>query len=136
MDLGKFDSFLLEDEEIDIDEELMDKMLDLIMGLNDDSLSDEQADQISEIIDMIDPDDEEVSEVYKKRVKRDLGAARTRRRAYRQKRSKMKLKARRYRRSASGKVTLRKAKRFKKHGRTSTGRRQRKFVGPKLSKIK
>jgi len=48
----------------------------------------------------------------------------------------MRLKAKRYRRSASGKQTLRKAKRFKKFGKTSTGARQRTFVGPKLSRLK
>lgn len=136
MDLAKIDRLLIEDD-IDIDEEVMDKMFDLIVSLSDENLSDEQADKVSEIIDMVDPDDEdEVSEVFKKRVKRDLPAARKRRREYRTKRSKMRLKAKRYRRSASGKMTLRKAKRYKKFGKTSTMKRQRKFVGPKLSRLK
>ena len=145
MDLAKIDRLLIEDD-IDIDEEVMDKMFDLIVSLSDENLSDEQADKVSEIIDMVDPDDEiidmvdpddeEVSEVFKKRVKRDLPAARKRRRSYRAKRSKMRLKAKRYRRSASGKMTLRKAKRYKKFGKTSTMKRQRKFVGPKLSRLK
>lgn len=136
MDLAKIDRLLIEDD-IDIDEEVMDKMFDLIVSLSDENLSDEQADKVSEIIDMVDPDDEdEISEVFKKRVKRDLPAARKRRREYRTKRSKMRLKAKRYRRSASGKMTLRKAKRYKKFGKTSTMKRQRKFVGPKLSRLK
>ena len=137
MDLAKIERFLIEDD-IDVDEEVMDKMFDLIVSLSDENLSDEQADKISEIIDMVDPDeeDDEVSEVFKKRVKRDLGAARKRRREYRGKRSKMRLKAKRYRRSASGKMTLRKAKRYKKFGKTSTMKRQRKFVGPSLSRLK
>ena len=146
MDLAKIDRLLIEDD-IDVDEEVMDKMFDLIVSLTDENLSDEQADKISEIIDMVDPDDvpdeiidmvddDEMSEVFKKRVKRDLPAARKRRREYRTKRSKMRLKAKRYRRSASGKMTLRKAKRYKKFGKTSTMKRQRKFVGPKLSRLK
>jgi hypothetical protein len=147
MDLTKFDILLIEDDEDDTDEIVMDKMFDLIVSLSDENLSDEQADKISEIIDMVDPDDvpdeildmvddEAVSEVFKKRVKRDLKAARQRRREYRSKRSKMRLKAKRYRRSASGKMTLRKAKRYKKFGKTSTMKRQRKFVGPSLSRLK
>ena len=136
MNLEKLDKFLIEDDVEDQDEELMDKMLDVILSLSDETISDEQADKISEIVDMLDPDEEEVSEVFKKRVRRDLGAARQRRREYRQKRSKMRLKAKRYRRSAQGKMTLRKAKRYRKFGKTSTMKRQRKFVGPKLTKLK
>ena len=135
MDLEKLDKFLVEDDFEDQDEQIMEKMLDLIMSLNDESISDEQAEKISEIIDLLDPDDE-VSEIFKKRVRRDLGAARKRRREYRSKRSKMRLKAKRYRRSAAGKMTLRKAKRYRKFGKTSTMKRQRKFVGPKLTKLK
>ena len=141
MDLTKIDKFLVDEDEDGPDEELMDKMLNLIVSLNDEDITDEQANQIAEIINMIDPKDEdededEMSEVFKKRVKRDLTAARKRRREYRTKRSKMRLKAKRYRRSASGKQTLRKAKRFGKFGKTSKGTRQRTFVGPSLSRLK
>jgi len=138
MDLTKIDKFLIDEDEDGPDDELMDKMLELIVSLNDEDVTVEQAERISEIIDMIDPDDEdeEIDEVFKRRVKRDLTAARKRRREYRTKRSKMRLKAKRYRRSASGKQTLRKAKRFGKFGKTSTGARQRTFVGPKLTRLK
>lgn len=138
MDLEKLDKFILEDDFDSEDDILMDKMLDFITGIDAENLTEDQAEQVLEIIDLIDDDEDEdeVSEVFKKRVKRDLKAARKRRREYRTKRSKMRLKAKRYRRSAAGKMTLRKAKRYKKFGKTSTMKRQRKFVGPKLSRLK
>jgi len=143
MDLTKIDKFLIDEDEDGPDDDLTEKMFDFILSLNDENLTAGQADQIGEIIDMIDPDDDdeeidedEMSEVFKRRVKRDLPAARQRRREYRTKRAKMRLKAKRYRRSAAGKMTLRKAKRFGKFGKTSKGARKRTFVGPKLSRLK
>ena len=168
----KFDKFLKEqnddweDWETE-DDELFDTMLDLIFSLEDSQLTDEQADTIAYIVDMLDPEgsemndeeletaeptefaetedyfdfgndeddisyeDGEVSEVFKRRVRRDIKVRRKRRREYRRKKAIKKLKARRYRRSAKGKITLRKAKRFGKFGRTSKMKRQRKFIGPK-----
>ncbi len=120
------------EEFIEGDDELMEKMFDFITSLDVEQISEDQADEIIEILELLDPED--ISEVFKKRTRRDLGAARKRRREFRRKRAQIKIKARKYRRSAGGKKTLRKAKRMGKRGRTSTGRRQRKFVGPKLSK--
>ena len=116
------------------DGEVMEKMLNLILSLDDVQLTDEQANKVLDILNTIDPD--EVSEVFKRRQRRDLAAARQRRRKRRTKRTKLKLKARRYRRSAAGKKTIRRAKRFGKFGRTATGKRQRTFIGPKLSRLR
>jgi hypothetical protein len=120
-------------EDYENDDIIIEKMVDFIETLDPDQLSEDQADIIYDIIDMLAPDeeDEEVSEVFKKRQRRDISARRQRRREYRKKRAKVKLKARKYRRSAQGRKTLRRAKRFKKIGRTSTMKRQRKFIGPK-----
>ena len=133
--IDKLDKAISGDLDEEMDGELLIKMFDFITSLDEDQISEDQADLIAEILDMVDPD-EEISEVYKRRVRRDLQTARQRRRDYRRHRSQLKIKARKYRRSAKGKQTLRKAKRYAKIGRTSTKRRQRKFVGPQLSKFK
>lgn len=117
-------------------EDLMDLMLDLIFDLDEKQITDSQADIITEIVDILDDDEDNdsVDEVFKIRKRRDLNLKRTRRRQYRRKKSSRKLRAKRYRRSAKGKLTMRKAKRKGKFGRTSTGKRQRKFIGPDLKK--
>jgi hypothetical protein len=152
--LDKIDAFIdediLETDEYDRleDDEIVDAMFNLILTIDERQLTDEQAFQVMEIIDGIDFDydenldlDEDLDEdalveVFKKRVRRDIGAARKRRREHLRKRARRKVAGRKYRRSAAGKKTARKAKRFGKFGRTSTMKRQRKFVGPKLSKIR
>lgn len=128
---------------------VVDTMLDFIMSLDTESLSEEQLDMIEDILDELDPDENEeipeitdedeledelddVDEAFKKRVRRDLAKKRQRRRAYKRKRATVRIKARKYRRSAIGKRTARKAKRYKKIGRTSTMKRQRKFVGANI----
>jgi len=108
--------------EEDYDDLIMEEMFDLIDSLEDNQISDEQAGQIEDIID----------EVFKLRVRRNLSKQRISRRKYRMKRTRIKMKAKRYRRSAKGKIRARKAKRLGKVGKTSTGKRQRKYIGPKL----
>lgn len=122
------------EEFIDGDDEIMEKMFDFITSLDSDQITEDQADEIFDILDLLDSED--INEVFKKRTRRDLSAARERRREFRRKRAQIKIKARKYRRSAKGKKTLRKAKRFGKIGRTSTMKRQRTFIGPKLSKLR
>jgi hypothetical protein len=123
-----------DDLSLEEQDDLMDLMLDLIFDLDEDQITDNQAGIINEIVDILDDDDEELDEVFKIRKRRDLGQKRKRRREYRRKKSSKKLRAKRYRRSAKGKITLRKAKRKGKFGRTSTGKRQRKFIGPDLKR--
>jgi sugar-specific transcriptional regulator TrmB len=117
-------------------EDLMDMMLDLIFDLDDKQITDKQAGIINDIVDILDDDEDNdsVDEVFKIRKRRDLQLKRKRRRAYRRKRSTRKIRAKRYRRSAKGKLTARKAKRKGKFGRTSTGKRQRRFIGPDLKR--
>lgn len=112
--------------EEDYDDLIIEEMFDLIDSLEDNQISDEQAGQIEDIID----------EVFKLRVRRNLSQQRKNRRTYRRKRTRIKLKGKRYRRSAKGKMRMRRAKRMGKTGRTSTGKRQRKYVGPKLQRMK
>ncbi len=109
------------------DTDIMDEMLDFILDLDAEQITEGQAVDIVSIIDTIE-------EIFKKRVRKDLGVARTRRREHRRVRAKKRIKTRKYRRSAKGKHTLRKAKRMGKFGRTSKGNRKRIFIGPKLPK--
>ncbi len=116
-----------------IDKDIIDKMLDIIIELDSENLTEQQCASIAAIVDMLDPPN--INEAYfKKRVRRDLVKARARRREHKRKRAQKRIKMRRYRRSAKGKHTLRKAKRLGRYGRTSTGKRKRVFVGPKLPK--
>ena len=104
------------------DDDIILEMWDFLETLEDNQLSESQLFSIEDII----------NEVFKIRVRRNLSQQRKNRRKYRSKRSKVKMKARRYRRSAKGKTRAKRAKRMNKTGRTSTGRRQRKFVGARL----
>ena len=115
----------------EINKDMIDKIFDFISSLDPDKITEEQADDIVNILDMIDPPINEG--FYKKRVRRDLQAARKRRREHRRHRATKRLKVRRFRRSARGKRLLRKTKRMAKRGRTSTGKRRRIFIGPKLT---
>jgi hypothetical protein len=124
-------SKILEEEDYEDDDVLIEKMFDLIESLDPDQLSEDQADILADIFDMLAPEEEETNEVFKKRQRRDISARRQRRREYRKRRAQIKIKAKKYRRSAKGRKTLRKAKRYAKIGRTSTMKRQRKFIGPK-----
>ena len=116
----------------ELDKDIIDRMLDIITDVDPDNLTEEQIVWIANIIDMVDPT---VNEIFKRRQRRDLGAWRKRRREHRRHRAQKRIKARKYRRSAKGKKTLRRAKRLGKFGRTSTYKRKRVFVGPKLAKI-
>jgi hypothetical protein len=112
------------------DKDIMDEMLDFIFDLDPEQITEEQAVEIIKITDTIE-------ELFKKRVKKDLGAARKRRREYRRAPAPKRRKARKYRRSAKGKLTKRKSIRAGKYGRTGTTKQRiRKFIGPKLPKMK
>ena len=104
------------------DDAIIEKMWDLIDSLDDNQLSEEQIVEIEDII----------NEVFKVRVRRNLSKQRASRREYRKKRTRVKMKAKRYRRSAKGRMRAKRAKRMARTGKTSTGKRMRKFVGPKL----
>ena len=124
------------------DEELIDLMFDLVTDIDPDVLTPEQADTLVKILDIIhayDDDSEdddwgidetdEVSEaLVAKRKKINRTVRLQRRKLYRQKKAKIKLKAKIYRRSAKGKRTMRKSKRMSVLGKTSTGKRKSKFI--------
>jgi hypothetical protein len=114
------------------DDVIIERACDLIESLDPDNLSEDQLDIISEMLDLLAEEDDEFNEAFVMRKRRDIAAMRKRRREYRRKRALTKLKMRKYRRSAKGRKTLRKAKRFAKVGRTSTMKRRKRWIGPKI----
>jgi len=119
------------DRDIYDDDDLFEKMLDFILELDTDSLSDEKASMLDEILEEIEnySDEEGMEEaVAKRKVRRDKKAQRERSRKYRKNKSRLKLKARKFRRSARGKQLAKKRKRMSKLGKTATGKRKRKFI--------
>ena len=138
--LNKLDKFLDEnssDNDLinDYTEEdvLFEMMMDFIEILDPEILSEKQACILDGIVTVLaDEDEEEINEVFKLRKRRDISMKRKRRRMYRRARAQIKLAARKYRRSAIGRKTARLAKRFKKFGRTSTRKRQKKWIGPNI----
>lgn len=121
-------------------EELTDRMIDFFMVLDPDNLYDEQLDMYMNIMgdfdeyaDMDDEeedwDEEEMSEAPAAvRVKRDREQRRKARADYRKKKASIKLKAKQWRKKPAYKKYLRKKKIFKSRGKTSTGKRIRKFI--------
>ena len=108
----------------------MNKMVDFIISLDVDSLSESKQEELMEIVDLIaGPDEEDLEEaVGAKRQKIDRAARRQRKREYRKKRAQIKLKLKKYRRTAKFKKYERMKKRKAKQGKTSTGKRVRTFI--------
>jgi hypothetical protein len=110
------------------DDELLEKMYDLITSLDPNKLSELQAEELVGIIDDIagDDEDEELEEV--KRVRISPAAKRERKKQYKKNRNKLKIKAKRYRKTAGYKKYKKKTKRMSRSGKTSTGKLVRKFI--------
>ena len=119
------------------DVDLMDKMLEFIMSLSSDNLSDDQLEEVIDIVDQIADgnideifdEDEDVDEaISRKKVKISPGEKRRRSREYRKKRPGLKLKGKRYRRTTAYKRWQREKKRRARSGKTARGKRLRKFL--------
>jgi len=124
------------------EDDVFDRALELIMNLDPDNISEEQAESVMLIINSLDEEDgdeddededmedddedeeDEVSEVAKKKVRIDPAVRRKRKLEYKKNKAKRKMKAKKYRKSAKGKQMLKKAKRLGKTGRTATGKKQ------------
>jgi hypothetical protein len=106
---------------------MMDKMMDFIMNLNTESLSEDQIDEVTGIIDDIADDD--MDEAFSaKKVKIRPSDKRKRRMAYRRKRAQIKMKAKKFRRTTKYKRWTRMKKRKATSGKTARGKRIRKFL--------
>lgn len=109
------------------DDELLEKMFNLITSLDADKLSEMESEELVSIIDeLAGEDDEEIDEIQRVRI--SPADKRKRSRQYKKNKSKIKIKAKRYRRTASYKKYKKKTKRMSRSGKTSTGKRVRKFI--------
>jgi len=138
----KLDNYLNENEKVDEfmpdeDTELMSRMLDFIMNLNSDNLTEDQVDDVTDIIDQVADDDineifdddEDVDEgVSARKVKIKPSDKRKRRMEYRRNRAAIKLRAKKFRRTTKYKQWKRMKKRKATSGKTARGKRIRKFL--------
>lgn len=121
----------------DDDVKLMDKMVDFIMDLDTENLTEDQIDEVTDLIDELSDssvdeifnDEEDVDEAFSaKKVKIKPSDKRKRRMEYRRNRAAIKLKAKKFRRTTKFKQWARKKKRKASQGKTATGKRIRKFL--------
>ncbi len=128
----KLEDYLNDNEDMDDffpdeDTEMMDSMIEFIMGLDTESLSEDQIEEIVNIIDRV--ADENIDEAFSaKKVKIKPSEKRKRRMDYRRKRASLKLKAKKFRRTTKFKRYKRIKVRKARQGKTSTGKRIRKFL--------
>ena len=110
-------------DEVNVDEQLFNKMLDFILDLNEETLTEEQLNTIISIIEEIDIDEDSLDE--KRRAKRTKQDKRIYARQYRKKnRQKIKMKRKKFQRSAEGKRRKRVKKRMAQSNKSPTGRRK------------
>lgn len=114
---------------------MLDKMVEFIMNLDTENLSEDQIEELTDIIDEIADDtlddafDEDVDEaISAKKVKIKPSDKRRRRMEYRRKRAQIKLKAKKFRRTTKYKQWKRMKKRKATSGKTARGKRIRKFL--------
>lgn len=138
----KLEDYLKEDESKDEylpeeDIQLMDMMVEFIINLNTESLTDDQMEECTDLIDMISDAklddelfiDEDLDEVVAaKKVKIKASDKRKRRLEYRKHRAAIKLKAKKFRRTTKYKQWARLKKRKATSGKTARGKRIRKFL--------
>jgi len=110
--LNKINEYLEEDD-------LSFKMFDFITSLNEEQINDNQINEIVDIVDLID-------EIQ--RVKISPAAKRERKKAYKKNRQKIKIASKRFRKTAKFKKYVKKKKIKARSGKTSTGKRIRKFL--------
>ncbi len=117
----------------DEDVALMEKMMDFILDLDTESLSDDQIIEITDIIDEVadaplDEAFDKMDEFSARKVKIKPADKRKRRMEYRRNRAGIKLKAKKFRKTTKFKQYKRKREKKKNQGKTSTGKRIRKFL--------
>jgi len=130
--LDKINKYIddIEEPEDDFDEEIMEKMFDFMSNLNPDQVPEDLSDDYVNIIDELAGEDvDDIGEGFaKKKVKIKVADKRKRKMEYRKNRAKLRLKAKKFRRTTKFKQYKRKSARKAKQGKTSTGKRQRKFI--------
>ena len=117
------DSDFLPDEDI----KMMDKMIEFIMNLDTESLTEDQLDEVVDIIDLI-ADDDMTEGFSAKKIKIKPQDKRKRRLDYRRNRAQIKLRAKKFRRTTKFKKWKRMKVRKARSGKTARGKRIRKFL--------
>jgi predicted transcriptional regulator len=115
---------------------MMDKMMDFILALDTEHLTEDQKEDMMDIVDGLADndmgdflDEDEMEEaVTARKVKIKPADKRRRRMEYRKKRASLKLKAKKYRRTTKYKQWSRMKKRKAGQGKTARGKRIRKFM--------
>lgn len=115
------------------DVQLMDMMIEFIMNLDTEGLTEDQIVEATDLIDeisdgKIDLDDELDEAISAKKVKIKPADKRKRKLAYRKNRAAIKMKAKKFRRTVKYKQWTRMKKRKATSGKTARGKRIRKFM--------
>lgn len=109
--------------DMEFDDIIFDRLMNFIMELDPEILSDEQLEEISDILDNIEMHGEEVSEL--KRAKRSPPEKKKlSRRFWRRNKQKIKKKRAKFKKSAEGRKRKRKKTRMAKSNKTPLGRRK------------
>jgi len=122
--LGNIDVFTQDLSGLDVvfDEEIFNRALDLIVGLEPEQLNDEQLEEVMSLLDDLKTEDD-ITELRKS--KRSAPEKRREARQYwRRNKQKIKLKRKKFRKSAEGRKRKRNRTRLAKSGRTAMGRRK------------
>jgi len=122
--LGNVNKDNLYGQKVIKDDELMHRMFEFIIGLEPEQLNDGQINTIMDIIDDIEFLDEEDSVDEVKKVKIASADKITNKKVYKKNKTKIKMAAKKYRKSTKGKMMAKKAKKMNKMGRTATGKKK------------
>jgi len=116
--VDKMERYLNDTEEVleDYDE----RLFDLVASLDPEQVSEEQAYEINSFMEELDID--ELDEVKKIKIK--SSDKRANKKAYRKNKAKLKIAAKKYRKSSKGKLMAKKAKKMASRGRTATGKKK------------
>jgi len=122
----KIDDFYTNLENIDVeyDEQLFERALNVIIDLNPEILEEEQLDEIESILSDIELYGEEDITEVKLAKKSSAEKRRMSKSFYRKNKAKVKVKRKKFKKSAAGKKRIRKTKQMAKSGKTATGRKK------------
>lgn len=129
--------FIEQLEEEELDDSVYEMIIEFMLDLDFDSLTDDQQDMYNEIMEELfgdedpwwededyDDEDADLNEAFRKLKKTSPAEKAKRKRLYRKNKAKIKMAAKKRRKSASFKRYQKKAKRMAKQGKTSTGKLQ------------
>lgn len=110
----------------EFDEQMFDRMANFIIGLDPDSLDDNQVEEVINMIEDLEVDVEEIDEVKRpKLAKRSLSSENQYgKKWYRKNRTNVRRRKAKFRRSSEGRKRMKAKERLARQGRTPTGRKK------------